>query len=218
MPKAKKVTKPEVDEAQIAAWLESTPDFFVRHPALLAKLDIPMETGAAISLHQYQVRILRDDKFELLQKLAALVKNAKTNHKIHSDLLALAGEMISIARQDAALDEYLEKMQKSFSLFAVKYVDKNKNKADFKRVKTALGKQEILCENSADSELLKALFEADAPAVLSAAIMPIMVEKQCVAYCVLAADDAERFTPGMGTDFLKLLANLVSATQDTTIG
>lgn len=202
--------KAQINEAQIVACLASTPDFFVRHPGLLTTMELPVDAGPAISLHQYQVRLLREDKARLTQQLSALLKNVKTNHKIHSDLLALSGDMIKLAQDGADLQTSLEALSRHFSLFAVKLIDKEKQAERFKLVKAVLGKQESVCQDEPASALLEALFGEDAPAVLSIAMVNVKQGKKCVAQLVLAADSKKRFQPGMGGEFLKLLAQLVS--------
>lgn len=203
-------SKNQIDEAQIEAWLESTPDFFVRHPSLLTTMELPVDTGPAISLHQYQVRLLREDKQRLTQQLSTLLKNVKTNHKIHSDLLGLSGDMIKLAQSGADLQSSLEALNRHFSLFAVKLIDREKQAELFKLVKTVLGTQDNICQDEPATAFLEALFGEDAPAVMSIAIVNVKQGKKCVAQLVLAADSKKRFQPGMGGEFLKLLAQLVS--------
>ena len=212
-----KANKPsELDEAQVAAWLTSAPDFFSRHPHCLTTMELPVSTGPAISLHQYQVRQLREDKNRLSQQLAALVKNAKTHHKIHSDLLRLSGEMIKLAQSGADLDTNLEALNQHFSLFSVKLIDTKKQTKLFKLAVATLAKQDSICLNKPDSALLQAIFQDDAPGVLSLAIVAVKKGRKRIACLVLAADDEKRFQPGMGGEFLKLLAQLVSNLVETT--
>ncbi len=210
MAKTKSDKNSDIDEAQIEAWLKASPDFFVRHPACLTTMELPVDTGPAISLHQYQVRLLREDKLRLTQQLEALVKNVKTNHKIHSDLLALSGDMIKLAQQGADLPTSLQALSQHFSLFSVKLIDRETQAEHFKLVKTVLGKKESICQDEPAAALLEALFGEDAPAVRSIAIVNVKQGKKCVAQLVLAADSKKRFQPGMGGEFLKLLAKLVS--------
>jgi len=204
----------EIDEAQIVAWLDERPDFFSRHPGSLSAMRIPVDSGPAISLHQYQVRVLQDDKAQLGQKLGALLKNVKTNHKIHSDLLGLAGSMISLAREDAETEAYLSLVKQHFALCSVKVFDKGSSEQAFDLLKSLVGKAESVCDNAIDEDLGKLLFEEDASRVLSMAVVPVKRGKKYSACLVLAADDKERFRSGMGGEFLKLLAQLLSSIVD----
>lgn len=200
----------ELDEAQIVDWLAQRPDFFQRHPDCLSALDLPVDSGPAISLHQYQVRVLREEKLQLNQKLAVLVKNVKTNHKIQSDLLALAGNMIGLANTGADQAAFLEMIKQHFGLFDVQLVKKADDSETWERLETRLGKRESSCDNAIDLDLREILFADQAAAVASIAVVAVRQGKKTAACLVLASDDEERFKPGMGGEFLKWLALLVS--------
>ncbi len=208
--KTRKQQNNQLDESQIEAWLKNRPDFFMHYPDCLSLMELPDDSGSAISLHQYQVRVLRDEKAQLTQKLGVLVKNVKTNHKIHSDLLGLAGNMIQLAKTRAKISEYLLLIKQNFALFDVKLLEKADDPDHFKQLKSVIGKRDSACDNKPDEDLRKMLFGGDASKVSSIAIVAVKQGKNCRAYLVLASDDEERFKPGMGGEFLKLLAQLVS--------
>lgn len=212
--KTRKQLSKEIDEAQIVDWLKECPDFFSRHPNSLSAMKLPVDSGPAISLHQYQVRVLREEKSDLSQKLGALLKNVKTNHKIHSDLLRLAGNMISVARKGAETEAYLALIKQHFALFEVQLFEKKRHPEAYKQLKTLLGKADSICLNAPDEELRTSLFKDNGPKVLSLAVVPVKSGRACRAYLALAADDKERFKPGMGGEFLKLLAQLLSSLVD----
>ncbi len=212
--KTTKQQSKEIDEAQIVAWLAESPDFFFRHPDSLSAMELPVDSGSAISLHQYQVRVLRDEKMQLSEKLGALLKNVKTNHKIHSDLLSVAADMIALAREGAETKAFLALIKQHFALLDVGLFEKKSSPEAFKRLKSILGKEDSVCENEPDEALVELLFSENARTVLSMAVVPVKSARKCCAYLVLAADDKERFRPGMGGEFLKLLAQLLSSLVD----
>ena len=209
--KTRKHQGADFDESQVESWLLEQPDFFARHPRCLSAMDLPVESGPAISLHQYQVRVLRDEKSQLTQKLGVLVKNVKTNHKIHSDLLALAGDLIGLSRDGAKMDAYLDLVRKRFALCAVGLIDREASPELFKRLKKKLGKLDSVCDNEPEEALREAVFADRADKVLSIAVVPVKQGRKVCAVLVLGADDKDRFKPGMGGEFLKLLAQLISS-------
>lgn len=208
--KTRKQQGTDLDESQVESWLLDQPDFFTRHSGCLSAMELPVESGPAISLHQYQVRVLRDEKLQLTQKLGVLVKNVKTNHKIHSDLLALAGDLIGLARTGAQIDACLELVRKRFALCAVSLVDREESPELFKQLKK-MGKLDSVCDDEPGDELRQSLFADRADKVLSIAVVPVKQGRKVSAVLVLGADDKERFKPGMGGEFLKLLAQLISS-------
>lgn len=209
--KTRKQQSGEISESQIESWLLEQPDFFQRHPNCLSAMELPVDSGPAISLHQYQVRVLRDEKVQLTQKLGVLVKNVKTNHKIHSDLLALAGDLIGLARTGAKMEAYLALVRKRFALCDVSLVDREVSPDLFKQLKKKLGKRDSACDDDLESTLCEALFPGHADEVLSMAIVPVKQGRKVSAVLVLGADDPDRFKPGMGGEFLKMLAQLISS-------
>lgn len=212
--KTSKKSETKLDEAQVADWLGSQPEFFIRHPALLSGMELPVDSGPAISLQQYQVRILREEKTQLTQKLSVLVKNVKTNHKIHSDLLELASRMIALARADEPLEKHLELIRQHFALSAVEVIQKSAKSESFNKLKKLLSRHASLCVDNPEAQITTEIFADRADKVQSYALVPIKQGKTCLAYLMLGADDKERFRPGMGGEFLKQLAQLLSSLID----
>lgn len=70
---------PEPDAAQVEAYLQNNPEFFVERDDLLVKLSIPHVSGKAISLLERQVTILRDRGIDARHKLNGLLDNARNN-------------------------------------------------------------------------------------------------------------------------------------------
>lgn len=77
----------------VAKYLAHHPEFFVEHPDLARDLKIPSETGAAISLLEYQVRRMRDHVRVLERENDHMIENARVNsvlfEKTRSLVLAL---------------------------------------------------------------------------------------------------------------------------------
>ena len=72
-----------VAEDQIAEHLAAHPEFFERHPSVLARLQLPHQRGsAAISLVERQVLVLREKHETLEQKLQELIEKKARGEKI----------------------------------------------------------------------------------------------------------------------------------------
>lgn len=68
-----------ITEHQIAAYLETNPDFFVEHPNLVRSLKIPIESSSAISLVEFQLRKLRERISQLERENDHMVETARIN-------------------------------------------------------------------------------------------------------------------------------------------
>ncbi len=71
-----------LEPEQVAAYLQENPDFFEQHQDLLAELRLPHESGAAVSLVERQVSILRERNMDMRHRLSKLLDNARENDKL----------------------------------------------------------------------------------------------------------------------------------------
>lgn len=78
--------KPQAEEllilSQVKAYLEANPCFFEDHPDLLEVIELPHDSGPAISLIERQVSVLRERNLEMRQRLNAMLDSAKINDKL----------------------------------------------------------------------------------------------------------------------------------------
>lgn len=68
--------------AEIAQWLRRHPRFLEQFPDLAATLVVPKEGGASASLAGYQLELLREKNRELQRRLQELVGHANTNERL----------------------------------------------------------------------------------------------------------------------------------------
>ena len=75
-------TVAELDADKVADYLRRHPEFFQRHPALLAELEIPHDSGNAVSLVERQVAALREQNQKSRQRLMELFDIARRNQEL----------------------------------------------------------------------------------------------------------------------------------------
>ncbi len=76
-------------ELQMVEYLRAHPDFFIQHPALLAELHVPHDSGGAVSLVERQVSVLRDQNRQLRRELMDLVQVARGNDRLNERIQRL---------------------------------------------------------------------------------------------------------------------------------
>ncbi|MGI9324194.1 MAG: DUF484 family protein [Pseudomonadales bacterium] len=84
-------------QAEIIEYLRQDPDFFQRHPALLAELNLPHQSGNAVSLVERQVALLRERNIDMRRRMHELVSAAKENDVLFSKIRSLTLALLDVA-------------------------------------------------------------------------------------------------------------------------
>jgi|TARA_B110000305_G_scaffold66855_2_gene74868 uncharacterized protein YigA (DUF484 family) len=95
---------------QIEAYLNEHPEFFVDHPYLITALKIPLDTGPAISLIEYQLRKLRDQVKHLERENDHMIEVARINSVLFEKTRGLVLALLdarNLHDLSIALDEQL---------------------------------------------------------------------------------------------------------------
>ena len=216
-------------EQQVVDYLMACPDFFLQHSLLLNELEIPHESGDAVSLVERQVSVLRERNQHFEEKLREMVDAVHDNQRLHVSLNRLAVNLFDADSLDDILgvvdDELRHKLGTDFVYFrlhsenrssddgaandglAHTYVDRDDEV--LQTFSALIDKNRIQCGHFTEEQIGQ-LFWGDASEVASAAIIPIS-DAGIFGLIALGSRDAERYHAGMGTDFLSSLADLIGA-------
>ena len=200
---------------EVATFLRRNTQFLGQFPDLALSLVVPKEEGQAASLASYQLDVLRDKNRELTRRLNELYANAQDNERLavrtHQLSLALmrAGSAADTLRaMVAVLGEDFHGEVVRVVLF--KPVDGLS--ADWLQVvpeadpalapfRDFLAGNEPLC-GRLNQDKLDLLYGQDKARAASAVLLPL----PGVGMLTVGSADANRFFPGMGTLFLRLMA------------
>ena len=208
---------------EVAAFLRRHPKFLAQFPDLALSLVVPKEEGKASSLASYQLDVLRDKNRELTRRLHELFANAQENERlaVRTHQLALAlmrahGPASTLETMVAVLGEDFAGDIVRVVLFApVEGLD-----ADWLQVVPPgdpalapftdfLAGGEPLC-GRLNQDKLGLLFGERRDEAASAVLLPLAG----TGMLVVGSRDANRFFPGMGTLFLRMMGEaLVTALQ-----
>ncbi|MGH7748923.1 MAG: DUF484 family protein [Candidatus Dormibacteria bacterium] len=214
----------ESEEESIAGYLQRNPDFFERHQGLLARLKLPhARGGAAISLVERQIEVLREKLAGLEGKLAELVRVARANdaiadrlHRFTRRLLRAVPREQAIRRIEAGLREDFDAFQAVLVLIgaqpdlpAQRFVRAvpadDPNLRSFDGLFTS-GKPR--CGQARDSQR-EFLFGPEGLEMGSVALVPLG-DKGSLGLLALGSADRDRFHPGMSTEFLARMSDLIA--------
>jgi uncharacterized protein YigA (DUF484 family) len=90
----------ELTDHAVEQYLKNNPDYFERHPGLLAQMRIPHHINGAVSLIERQVGLLRNRNGQLEGKIEELVQVAWENEGLSSCLHKLALKLIAAKSLD----------------------------------------------------------------------------------------------------------------------
>lgn len=214
-------TSEKIGAHEVAAWLRRHPKFLQQFPDLALSLVVPREDGPAASLASYQLEVLRDKNRELSRRLQDLYAVSQENER-----LAVRTHQLTLAllRQDDAAGVVR-------AMTATLAEDFN---GDLVRVVlfapvAGLGDEDWLQVLARDDRLLAPfndclrdgeplcgrlhpdkqalLYASRVDEVQSSALLPI----EGVGLVAVGSRDANRFYPGMGTLFLRMMGEAFAA-------
>ncbi len=217
-----------ISEEAVEHYLGSHPEFFERHPELLARLRLPHNTpGTAISLIERQVTLLRQRNLKTERKLRELVEVARANDSLVEKIHGLAIRLIEAASLAEVVNLVEEVLRQNFGashsmlvvfsgaldlkdLPELRFVRETaRDDAALKPFETFLETRQPRCGQIRDLQS-EFLFGPDASEIGSAALIPLGA-RASLGILAVGSSDRERFHPGMSTDFLKRIGALVGA-------
>jgi len=216
----------DLTEDAVHDYLEANPDFFEQHGELLNSLRLPHVSGAAVSLVERQVSVLRQKDLKLERKLKDLIEVAHINdalgakmHQLTLHLLAANDISETLEAIEAALRTGFNADLSVLVLFGEPSVFEDINVGRFFKVvereseslkafSTFLKGNNPRCGQVRDSQR-DFLFGKETDEVGSAALVPLG-KKSEIGFLAIGSTDANRFHPGMSIDFLSRLGDLVA--------
>ncbi|MBT3060724.1 MAG: DUF484 family protein, partial [Candidatus Thiodiazotropha sp. (ex Lucina pensylvanica)] len=114
-----KTTQIDEFEGQVAEFLDLHPEFFANRPELLGKIEIPHESGTAVSLIERQVETLRRQLQESQQQLSELLQVARSNEILQERMHRLTLELIDAATFEEVLNALEDELHDDFKADAV---------------------------------------------------------------------------------------------------
>jgi len=220
-----------LDEQQVVAFLKANPDFLARYPELLDRLELRHASGAAVSLIERQVEILRGKSTRLEDRLKGLLDAARDNETRASNVHKLARSLIRAPTLAATVTALRKCLREDFNVdeawVGVSAGALKRHDIEGLHVIEPAGPVARAFDNFFRTRLLecgpldearaKLLFPHAKKLPASAAIVPLEKEKD-LGMLVLASSDAERFQPRQGRLFLDMTAELVSAAVRARLG
>lgn len=221
------------DESAIADYLEKHPDFFERHPNSLVRLRLPHARGAAVSLIERQVEVLRARQLSADERLNEFVRVARANDQLAERIHRFTRRLLRAMTPTATVAEIEASLREDFDAFDARLVLIGETAT----CTAGSGLERFLRCVAADEPALKSfeslfelarprcgqirdsqrewLFGADAAGIGSVALVPLARAGTPgmllpIGLLAIGSHDPARFHPGMSTDFLARMGDLIS--------
>jgi uncharacterized protein YigA (DUF484 family) len=224
---ARGVAAGQTEEERIERYLGLNPDFFERHQPLLARLRLPhMRTGSTVSLVERQVEVLREQKTEADRRLAEFIAVARANdqladriHRFTRRLLRASSAVDALVSVEASLREDFDAFHSVLLLTAPLESLRAANHEPFLRIvapddanirsfEALLATGKPRCGQVRDTQR-DFLFGPEAASIGSVALVPLG-DAGSIGLLALGSAERERFHPGMSTEFLKRMGELIT--------
>jgi len=214
-----------ITEDDIANYLANTPDFFQRHAELLASVQLNSPHGnRAVSLQERQAEMLREKIRALELRMMDMIRHGGDNMVISGRLHRWALHLLSVTVDDALPAAIVSEIQVQFLVPQValrlwglpeRHAAQTFAQGVSEDVRSfASSLTQPYC--GVNSGFEAAGWLEDPGQAASLAMIPLrqgLIGQSTPAFglLVLASPDSQRFTSGMGTDFLERIAELASA-------
>lgn len=205
---------------EVATWLRRHPSFLQQFPDLALTLVVPREEGPAASLASYQLEVLRDKNRELSRRLQDLFANAEENERLvvrtHQLTLALMRQTSAAdtvrAMAASLAEDFNGDLVQLVLLQPIAGLDEadwwqqfDADDARLRPFRDCLADGEPLC-GRLQPEKQALLYGMRAEQVQSTALLPL----SGVGLIAVGSRDPNRFFPGMGTMFLRMMGEALA--------
>lgn len=205
---------PDTIEGTVVDYLKANPDFFQRYPGLLTDLELQHDTGDAVSLVQRQVSHLREEAAGYKRQLEELIAVARENQQLNEKLHQLTLTLIDAVNFDEVVNVLEDKLHDDFQAEAVELhlfsaaEAAGETNPDLDGFRQFLDGRSPQCGRLSQQQL-QYLFGPQAEDIRSTALIPI-VGQGLLGLLAFGSHTEQRFHPGIGTDYLNRLGEVVS--------
>ena len=204
----------------VAEYLRKHPEFFEEHPYLLGELEVPHQSGDAVSLVERQVSMLREENQALKSKFQSLVTIAGENEELSKRVHELTLQLIDAPGIGQLVGTIQTRLKEDFGadwvalrVFA-EPASVNGHRSAFVgkdaplrgAFDTALQERRPVCGRLTDAQQ-QGLFSKEP--VGSAVVLPL-ANRHWEGVLVIASEDPQRYSPDMGTTLLAQLGDVAT--------
>ncbi len=210
-PNGEAVVVEDLDQQRVVDYLLAHPDLLLQQPDLLGQLELHHHSGDAVSLIERQVRALREQVERYQRQLGELVAVARDNEQVNQRLHKLTLELITALDPDEVRQILDQRLRDDFQAHGVA-LHLNKEILADPDFATLLNRRRVFCGRLTKGQL-KTLFSDQAQGIRSVAVIALHNESLSGVLAIGSTDES-RFHPGIGTDYLQRLGEIIARTLE----
>ena len=217
----------EQTPTEVIDYLLAHPDFFNTHSHVLAQMNLAHESGAATSLIERQVSILRRQNHKTRAELHDATENARLNEQLSDKIHRLGLQLLITDSLEDSLNSIITSFNSDFSIHNIRIVlwqDQleadtatlvvneavildNSDSTAYSKYMDKLRRGEVICGQLDKSDIEG--FFGESETITSAALLPLKRDNT-FGLIGLGGKNSDRFRRDLGTVFLTRLAELIS--------
>lgn len=205
---------------QVAKYLRENRKFFTQHPDLLAEIELPHNSGQAVSLVEKQVSILRERNIEMRQRLNSLLDNARDNDLLFDKTKRLILALVECNQLADMVEALYHSFEKDFGIHYTRIIlfGSNGVAAGPARIESINSARNVIgkrlqalksVSGGVDVKETEYLFDDDAPNVGSAAFS-VLSHGNIFGILAIGNQDPTYYRSSMGTIFLGYIAEVLN--------
>lgn len=183
-------------------------DFFESHSHLLEKLQVPHSSGiSTVSLVEKQVKVLRERQNENRERLAKFISVARENDLLTEKIQKLTIRLLSVKTLADTVQQIETSMRDDFDIKLIRFLLPELSLQIF----SPLLSSGIPHCGQISANQREFLFGSESLEIGSLVLIPVG-ESCSRGLLALASADTARFNPGMSTEFLTRISEMIAAT------
>lgn len=212
---------PVLDADSVAAYLRQHPEFFADYEELIPELRIPHQPGAAVSLVERQVRLLRERNIEMRQRLGQLMDVARDNDRLFDKTRRLVLALLDSQSLEESIGAVEDSLRHEFQIPFVSLILLSDKPLDAgrhlsleearKSVGGLINGGKPLCGSLRPAELEFLFGKVNALQIGSAAVV-LLNHPRTLGILAVGHSDPGHYKSSLGTLFLSYLAEVISRT------
>jgi len=205
---------------QVLAYLSRHRDFFLRHESILAELELPHRAGAAVSLVERQVTLLRERNIESRQRLTRLLETARENDELFTKTRRLILALLEADSLERLAQVLVLGLRREFDVEHARLLliedapghwqhgGERIARASAEAALNGIMRQDKPVSGPLRPQARETLFGAQGDNVLSSVVVTV-AHAHPIAIVALGSSDARRFHGEMGTMFMELIGDVL---------